>query len=215
MAGDILAIDKPYRWTSTYTVEWAKRRWQLRKAGHAGTLDPLATGLLLVAVEGATKYIPQIQSQEKEYYALIILGYKTLSDDSEYIPEFIREPPYLSPEERKELMKEFTGTIFQRPPSFSAVKVKGHRAYHLARKGIMAEIPFRSVNIYEIEEIYYEFPHRWLIRVVCGKGTYLRSLARDIGDRLGCGAYLAALRRTRIGSFSVQKAIQPDAVTQR
>lgn len=215
MAGALFLIDKPYGWTSMQAVEWAKRYFHLRKAGHAGTLDPLATGLLLVAAEEETRHIPELQAQEKEYYALVILGYRTWSDDAEFPPEPVKAPSPLSMAERESLLRAFIGEILQRPPTFSALKVQGRRAYRMARKGHAVELPPRPVHIYTIEEVLYEAPHRWFLRVVCGKGVYLRSLARDIGDKTGWGAYLGALRRTRIGAYFVQQAIQPDALPLR
>lgn len=215
MAGALFLIDKPYGWTSMQAVEWAKRYFGLRKAGHAGTLDPLATGLLLIAAEEETRRIPELQAQEKEYYALVVLGYRTRSDDAEFPPEPVGEPLTLSRAQREALLQSFVGEILQRPPAFSALKVQGRRSYRMARKGQTVALPPRPVHIYAIEEVHYEAPRRWLLRVVCGKGVYLRSLARDMGEKTGWGAYLGALRRTRIGSYRVHEAIQPDACALR
>ncbi len=210
MGGAILGVDKPYGWTSAQVVEWVKRHLAVRKAGHAGTLDPLATGLVLVATEAATKLISQLQAYEKEYYALLRLGYRTASDDAEFAPEAVGPPPLLSVTERQVLLREFVGELWQRPPAFSALKLQGRRAYQLARKGAIVSLTPRPVQVFQIEEVAYDPPERWLVRLVCGKGFYVRSFARDVGERLGCGAYLAALRRTRIGPYHVLQALQPD-----
>lgn len=215
MDGPIIAVDKPYGWTSARIVEWVKRRFRVCKAGHAGTLDPLATGLVLVAIDGATKQIPQLQAYEKEYYALLRLGYRTASDDAEFAPEPVGLPPVLSAAERQRILQAFVGAVWQQPPAFSALKVQGRRAYQLARKGKALSLPPRLVSVSAVEEVYYEPPERWLVRIVCGKGFYVRSFARDIGVQLGCGAYLAALRRTRIGPYTVLQALQPDGSTPR
>lgn len=206
----LFLVDKPYGWSSFQAVEWVKRYFGVKKAGHAGTLDPLATGLLLIATDDMTRQISQLQAQEKEYYALVALGYKTPSDDAEYPPQMVAIPQPLSLEERQQVLERFRGEIFQRPPAFSALKLQGRRSYELARKGKAVDLPPRRVEVYELEEVYYEPPHRWLLRVVTGKGVYIRSLARDIGEVTGWGAYLGALRRTRIGTYSVREALQPD-----
>ncbi|MCS7296821.1 MAG: tRNA pseudouridine(55) synthase TruB [Bacteroidia bacterium] len=208
--GELILVDKPYGWSSFTVVEWVKRHFRVRKAGHAGTLDPLATGLLLVATDEATREIPIYQGWSKEYYALVILGYRSLSDDAEYPPEKGADPRPLSLGERRDLLERFIGCILQRPPVFSAVKVKGQRAYMLARQGQLPLLFPRPVEIHDIEEVHYEAPYRWLLRIECGKGVYIRALARDIGEATGWGAYLGALRRTRIGTHLVSKALQPD-----
>lgn len=208
----IVAVDKPWGWTSFAVVKWVRRRYGVRKAGHAGTLDPLATGLVLVAVDAATRRIAEMQAWEKEYYALLILGFETLSGDAEFAPQPVKPPPVLSPTERQAILARFEGWVWQRPPAFSALKVGGRRAYALARAGEIPHLPPRLVQIHQIQEVLYE-RERWLLRVRCGKGVYLRSLARDIGQAIGCGAYLGALRRTRIGPYSVFQAVQPDAAT--
>ncbi len=208
----VIAVDKPWGWTSFAVVQWVRRQYKVRKAGHAGTLDPLATGLLLVATEAATRKIAEMQAWEKEYYALLIMGFETLSGDAEFPPQPVKPPPALSPAERRAILARFEGWVWQRPPAFSALKVGGRRAYALARAGEIPDLPPRPVQIYQIQEVFYE-RERWLLRVCCGKGVYLRSLARDIGEAVGCGAYLGALRRTRIGPYTPDQAIQPDALT--
>lgn len=212
---DVIAVDKPYGWTSFQVVRWVRRQFSVQKAGHAGTLDPLATGLVLVAIGSATRQIAEMQAWEKEYYALVVLGFRTPSDDAEFPPERVTSPAFMPEKERFLLLKRFEGDILQRPPAFSALKVRGQRAYRLARQGEALEMPLRPVHIMRIEEVYYQPPHRWLLRVRCGKGVYIRSLARDIGEATGWGAYLGALRRTRIGPYSVSQAFQPDAASPR
>lgn len=214
MAGLIL-VDKPYGWSSFAVVRWVRRHFGVQKAGHAGTLDPLATGLVLVATDAHTRQISTLQDLEKEYHALVVLGFRTLSDDAEYPPEPGAPPHYLSPAGRRAIIERFIGDIVQRPPDFSALKVRGQRAYALARQGKAVALAPRKVHIHEVEEIRYEAPHRWLLRIVCGKGVYIRSLARDIGELTGWGAYLGALRRTRIGPYTVQEALQPDGCLSR
>lgn len=215
MGGEVIAVDKPYGWTSARVVAWLKRYLGAHKAGHAGTLDPLATGLVLVATESATKLIPQLQPYEKEYYALLRLGYRTASDDAEFTPEPVGLPPLLSAAERHALLQAFVGELWQRPPTFSALKLKGQRAYQLVRKGQSVALLPRPVQVFQVEEVWYDPPERWLVRIVCGKGFYVRSFARDVGEQLGCGAYLAALRRTRIGPYHVRQALRPDGSTPR
>ncbi len=210
-AGEILLIDKPYGWTSAQAVAWVKRRYKSQKAGHAGTLDPLATGLLIVGTERQTKALATLMDLPKEYYALIRLGYRTASDDAEFTPERVNEPPVLPLEAWEGLLERFRGTMWQRPPAYAALKVRGCRAYALARAGEAPVLPERPVQVYELKVIRYAPPERLLVYIRCGKGFYVRSFARDIGEQLGCGAYLAALRRTAIGPYSVSQAIQPDA----
>jgi tRNA pseudouridine55 synthase len=209
--GEILLIDKPYGWTSTRAVEWVKRRFRCRKAGHAGTLDPLATGLLIIGTEAQTKALTHLMTLPKEYYALIRLGYRTESDDAEFAPQRVGEAPRLSLAEWEAVLSDFQGEIWQRPPAYAALKVQGKRAYALARAGEAADLPSRPVVVYRLEVVRYDPPERVLLRIGCGKGFYVRSLARDIGEKLGCGGYLAALRRTAIGPYTVSQAIQPDA----
>ncbi len=208
---ELILLDKPYGWTAMQAVRWVRRRWRVRKVGHAGTLDPLATGLLLIATEVYTRRIETLMDMEKVYYALIRLGYQTPSDDAEFPPVHIAEPPVLSMEAWGSLLKSYVGLQWQRPPAYSALKLKGKRAYALVRAGMTVDIPPRPVQAYSLRVIRYEPPERLLLEVRCGRGFYVRSLARDIGEALGCGGYLAALRRTQIGPYQVKDAIQPDA----
>ncbi len=158
--GEILLIDKPYGWTSTRAVEWVKRRFRCRKAGHAGTLDPLATGLLIIGTEAQTKALTHLMTLPKEYYALIRLGYRTESDDAEFAPQRVGEAPLLSLAEWEAVLSDFQGEIWQRPPAYAALKVQGKRAYALARAGEAADLPSRPVVVYRLEVVHYDPPER-------------------------------------------------------
>jgi tRNA pseudouridine55 synthase len=206
--GEVLLIDKPLGWTSFQAVK--KVKWVLgaKKVGHAGTLDPLATGLLILCTERSTKKINDIQAAEKEYTGTITLGAVTPSYDLETEPEQQQDFSHITRDMVQAILPEFTGAIMQAPPLFSAIKVDGKRAYSLARKGIDHELKQRPVLIKELEITGFSLPEVQF-RVVCSKGTYIRSLANDIGKKLGCGGYLSALRRTRIGEFDVKDAIGP------
>lgn len=209
--GQILLVDKPLDWTSFQAVNKIKfklkREYKFRKikVGHAGTLDPKATGLLIVCTGKATKQIPQIQDAPKEYRAEIKIGVQTESYDTEK-PEILHQDiSHITEEEVKDILSKFIGEIDQKPPIFSAIRVEGERAYNLARAGEKVEIQSRKTTIHSISEVETDFPY---IRftVACSKGTYIRSLAHDIGQALGVGAYLTALRRTKIGTWNVQDA---------
>ena len=214
--GKILLFDKPLEWTSFQLVN--KVRWLIRKnfkikkikVGHAGTLDPLATGLLIICTGKATKQIEKLQGQEKEYTGSFTLGATTPSYDLE--TEVDKEYPthHLSEEKIRAATQEFTGGIKQIPPVFSALKKDGKRLYEYARSGEEVEISARNVQIskFEITEINLPKVH---FRVVCSKGTYIRSLAHDFGQALHSGAYLSELRRTRIGDYSVEQALTIDS----
>ena len=212
VAGEVIAINKPYTWTSFQIVN--KVRYQLSrvygikrfKVGHAGTLDPLATGVLLLCTGKATKRIEELQTQTKEYEAEIMLGATTPSFDMEHPVNATYPYEHITREMTEEVLKQFTGNIAQRPPLFSACKVDGKRAYDLARGGSDMELAPKQIRIDEIELLGFELP-KIRIRVVCGKGTYIRSLARDIGEALGSGAYLTALARTRIGEYKLEECI--------
>ncbi|MCB0427532.1 MAG: tRNA pseudouridine(55) synthase TruB [Mangrovimonas sp.] len=209
--GQVLLIDKPLHWTSFQVV--SKIRWAIRKelkikkikVGHAGTLDPLATGLLVLCTGKMTKQIDTFQGQEKEYTGTIVLGSTTPSYDLETEINATFPTEHLTPKLIQETTKQFMGSIEQFPPVFSAVKKDGKRLYEFARAGEEVEIKPRNVHIsaFEITGI------RGLevdFRVVCSKGTYIRSLANDFGNVLNSGGHLSALRRTRIGTFKVEKA---------
>lgn len=214
--GEILYVNKPYRFTSFDVVN--KMRWQLCRAlgvkklkvGHAGTLDPLATGVMIVCTGRATKRIEEFQAHTKEYVATLRLGATTPSFDLEkeidayYSTEHITRPMV------EEVLSRFVGTIEQVPPTFSAIKVGGVRAYDMARKGRDVELKPKTLVIDEIELIDCSLPDTITIRVVCSKGTYIRALARDIGEALQSGAHLTALCRTRVGNVTLNDCIALD-----
>lgn len=209
--GTVLAFDKPLTWTSFNLV--AKVRWMLcqhlgekkLKVGHAGTLDPLATGVLLICTGKATKQIDQLQAHTKEYIAEIQLGATTPSYDLEKEIDATYPTEQITLELVQETLKRFVGRIEQIPPAFSACKVNGKRAYDLARKGKDVELKPKILVIDQIElQNYDDLTKRMTIRVVCSKGTYIRALARDIGEALDSGGHLTALRRTRIGDYRVE-----------
>ncbi|WKS95856.1 tRNA pseudouridine(55) synthase TruB [Riemerella columbina] len=210
-AGQILLIDKPLDWTSFQAVNkikfGIKRAFKIKKIkiGHAGTLDPRATGLLIVCTGKATKQIPQIQDAPKEYIAEIKLGAQTASYDTEE-PEIHHQPiDHLTAEMIENAILSFVGEIEQTPPIFSAIKIDGERAYHLARAGETVKMKSRKTTIHYIKDLSIALP---LVRftVGCAKGTYIRSLAHDIGQKLGVGAYLTNLRRTKIGEYHISDA---------
>ena len=202
ISGEIIGIDKPLGWTSFDAVKRLRgaiqRRLHLKKfkVGHAGTLDPLATGVLIICTGRATRRIEELQSGDKEYIATIRLGATTPSYDLE--TEIDQEYPWehITREQIEATLPRFTGRIMQVPPVFSAVKVDGKRAYNLARKGKEVELKAKPLEIKEMELLDCNFPEITL-RIVCSKGTYIRALARDLGEALGSGAHLTGLRRTR------------------
>ena len=210
-----MAFDKPYEWTSFGVV--AKVRYLLckrlgvkkLKVGHAGTLDPLATGVLLVCTGKATKRIEELQAHTKEYVATLRLGATTPSFDLEKPVDAEYPTEHITREMVEETLNRFVGTIEQVPPVFSACKVNGSRAYDLARKGEEVELKAKTLVIDEMELLRCELPEI-VIRVVCSKGTYIRALARDIGVALQSGAHLTALRRTRIGAVRVEDCLKLD-----
>ena len=210
--GEIFYIDKPLRWTSFDAVKrirsvLARRSGKKRlKVGHAGTLDPLATGVLIVCTGRATKRIDELQAHEKEYVAEITLGATTPSFDLETEIDTTYPHEHIDRALIDNVLPQFTGNIMQVPPAFSACKVDGRRAYKIARKGRQPDLKAKELVISEIEVLDWTSP-RLTLRVVCSKGTYIRALARDIGAALGSGAHLTALRRTRVGDVSIDKCI--------
>ncbi len=216
IAGEIIPIDKPYTWTSFQIVSKVRyllsRKYGIKrfKVGHAGTLDPLATGVLLLCTGKATKRIEELQSQTKEYVAEITLGATTPSFDLEHPIDATYPYEHITREMVEETLKQFIGNIAQRPPLFSACKVEGKRAYDLARKGSDMQLEPKQIRIDEIELLECDLP-RIRIRVVCGKGTYIRSLARDIGEALQSGGHLTDLIRTRIGEYRIDNCIKLEA----
>lgn len=214
-AGAVLLFDKPLHWTSFNVV--AKVRNTIRrhagkkiKVGHAGTLDPLATGLLILCTGKMTKQIETFQGQEKEYTGTLRLGQQTPSYDRETEVSKTQDISHLSETTIRAATAPFLGWIEQRPPVFSAVRVKGKRAYEHARKGEDVVLKTRHVEIKDFELTRIEGAEVDF-RVVCSKGTYIRSLAHDFGQHLGVGAHLSALRRTRIGDFHVADAVEPES----
>lgn len=204
-AGEVLLLDKPLTWTSFDVVRKVKNTLRPRKIGHAGTLDPLATGLLILCTGKKTKEIDQIQAQEKEYEGTFRLGQTTPSFDLETPVDAEHPYAHLSEAEIRAAATTFVGKLEQVPPVFSAVKVAGKRAYELARQGQEATIKAKTIEIKTFELTRIALPDVDF-RVVCSKGTYIRSLARDLGAALGCGAHLTRLVRTRIGEHHLADA---------
>jgi|GEM_PF-70913 len=209
--GVVLLLDKPLTWTSFDVVRKVKNALRIKKIGHAGTLDPLATGLLILCTGRKTKEIDQIQAQEKEYTGTFRLGETTSSFDLETAVDLVRPYAHLTDAEITAATRTFIGTIQQTPPLFSAVKIDGQRAYEIARKGLAAEIKAKIVEIKAFELTRIALPEVDF-RIVCSKGTYIRSLARDLGVALGCGAHLTRLVRTRIGEYRVEDAFSLEAI---
>lgn len=204
--GGAALIDKESGWTSFDVVAKLRSLTKIKKIGHAGTLDPLATGLLIICLGKATKQIEQFQGQPKRYEAVIKLGATTRTDDAEASEENIAETEAITAESITAAIEKFIGEIEQIPPVFSAIKVNGRPLYKSARKGETVEPRPRLVQIYGITIRSISLPFIEL-EVHCGKGTYIRSLARDMGALLGCGGYLHSLRRTAIGDYNVGNAI--------
>ncbi|MBL7811684.1 MAG: tRNA pseudouridine(55) synthase TruB [Bacteroidetes bacterium] len=206
--GEILLIDKPLGWTSFQAVKKIKYTLKARRVGHAGTLDPLATGLLIVCTEGSTRKIEEIQAAEKEYTGIITLGSSTPSFDLETEPDEHKPWEFVTPELIEQTLPAFRGEIMQAPPLYSAIKVSGKRAYEIARSGQSHEMKLRPTHIYrfDIEKIAGNELH---FRVVCSKGTYIRSLAHDFAKALGTLGHLSKLVRTRIGDYRLENAISP------
>ena len=210
--GEILAFFKPYTWTSFHLVNKVRyhlsKRFKVKrfKVGHAGTLDPLATGVLILCTGKATKRIEELQHHTKEYEADLMLGATTASYDKEHPVNATYPYEHITEEMFNEVLKKFTGTIAQRPPLYSACKVDGERAYNLARQGSDMQLAPKQITIEKIELLSFA-PPQATIRVVCGKGTYIRSLARDLGEALGSGAHLDSLQRSRSGIFHVGNAL--------
>ena len=212
LEGHVFLLDKPLDWTSFQAVN--KMKYKLKrefdlpkkfKIGHAGTLDPRATGLLIVCCGKYTKRIPEIQDAPKEYWAEIKIGVQTESYDTEK-PEILQQDySHVTEELVKEALEKFVGEIDQKPPVFSALKIDGERAYNLARAGEEVEMKSRKTTIFYIQDVKIDLPFV-SFTVGCSKGTYIRSLAHDIGQEIGVGGYLTQLRRTKIGDYSVENA---------
>ncbi len=217
--GEILYIDKPLGWTSFDTVKRIRgaltRRMHIKKlkVGHAGTLDPLATGVMIVCTGRATKQIDTLQAGVKEYIATLALGATTPSFDLETEIDATYPTDHITRELVVEALSGFVGRIEQIPPAFSACKINGMRAYEMARKGHVVDLRPKTLVIDRIELLDFS-PTQLTIRVVCSKGTYIRALARDIGSALGTGAHLTALRRTRVGDIGLDLCLTVDQMAE-
>ncbi len=215
LEGEILYIDKPLHWSSFDAVKRVRgimaRRLKIKKikVGHAGTLDPLATGVMIICTGKATKRIDELQAHTKEYVATIALGATTPSFDLETEIDATYPTEHITREMVEDVLKKFTGRIEQVPPAFSACKIDGKRAYKMARKGKEVELKAKVLVIDEIELLEYS-QQCIVVRVVCSKGTYIRALARDIGEALNSGGHLTALRRTRVGDVKVENCLTVD-----
>jgi tRNA pseudouridine55 synthase len=204
--GQVLLIDKPAGWTSFDVVNKIRRLAKVKKVGHAGTLDPLATGLLILCTGKLTKRVSEYMAQEKEYRGSLTLGAVTATYDLESEPEDPKDADLVTMEALGAIAPAFRGEIWQVPPVHSAIKIDGKRVYALARKGKEVKLDPRKVFIKEFEIIHKQGPVVDF-RVVCSTGTYIRSLANDLGAAIGCGAYLSSLCRTRIGEFGLDQAM--------
>ena len=210
--GAILLVDKPLRWTSFDVVN--KLKYEIRriagckkfKIGHAGTLDPLASGLLVVCIGKCTKQIEEIQAQTKQYTGIFTIGATTASFDLEHQPQDFLPFEHISAQQIENAAHSLTGTIEQFPPVFSAVKVAGKRAFDYARQSQEVQLQAKQITVYSFAVNNINLPEI-TFEISCSKGTYIRSIARDFGNLLGCGAYLSQLRRTKIGTFSVDNAL--------
>ncbi len=208
-----IVLDKPVGMTSTHAVSVVKRLFTARRAGHAGTLDPLASGLLPIALGEATKTVPFVMDGRKAYSFTVRWGQERDTDDAEgrvVAASDLRA----SPDDIRKLLPDFTGTIAQVPPRFSAIKIDGERAYDLAREGEVVELAERPVEIHRLELVATPDADHAVLAAECGKGTYVRALARDMGRRLGCCGHVVALRRTAVGPFSEEQAVTVDALQQ-
>jgi len=216
--GQIILINKPYDWTSFDVVKYIRKaippiskgegQGVRPKVGHAGTLDPLATGLLVLCTGAMTKKIIEIQESEKEYTGSFTLGATTASYDMETEASEQKNISHLTDELIHQTVRQFTGEIFQTPPSHSAAKINGRRAYAMARNGETVELTSKKVTINKFEITEIKLPEVFF-RIVCSKGTYIRTIANDFGKALGCGAYLSSLCRVRIGEYCIEDAVAP------
>jgi tRNA pseudouridine55 synthase len=220
--GQIILINKPYDWTSFDVVKYIRKAIPplsfgegsgvRPKVGHAGTLDPLATGLLVLCTGAMTKKITEIQDSEKEYTGSFTLGGTTASYDMETEVSEEKDISHITKELIHQTTQQFAGEVFQTPPSHSAAKVKGRRAYAMARNGEAVELTPKKITIRKFEITEIKLP-KIFFRIVCSKGTYIRSIANDFGKALGCGAYLSSLCRVRIGNFHISNSVAPKDFT--
>ncbi|MEQ8924723.1 MAG: tRNA pseudouridine(55) synthase TruB [Fulvivirga sp.] len=212
--GEVLLVDKPLEWTSFDVVKKLRYHLKVKKIGHAGTLDPLATGLLILCTGKKTKKIESFQAQEKEYTGTFTIGSTTPSYDLETDIENSQSTLHITNQDILDAATKLTGLIDQVPPTFSAIKVDGKRAYKGARAGEKVELKSRKVEVkeFDILKVEDEVIH---FKIICSKGTYIRSIARDFGELLGVGAYLSSLRRTRIGEYHVNDAKTIEELTSK
>jgi tRNA pseudouridine55 synthase len=207
LEGKVLLIDKPLKWTSFDMVKKVRWMTKIMKVGHAGTLDPLATGLLIICTGKYTKQINDYMGMTKEYTGSLVLGATTASYDLEQEPENFKSIEAITELAIQEATKQFIGTILQMPPQHSAIKKDGKRLYESARQGIEVKVDPRQITIQDFEITKINLPNIEF-RVLCSTGTYIRSLVHDFGQALGVGAYMSGLRRTKIGTFHVEDAMQ-------
>ena len=207
LEGKVLLLDKPIGWTSFNMVQKVRYLTRVTKVGHAGTLDPLATGLLIICTGKYTKQINTYMGMTKEYTGTMVIGATTPTYDLESEPENFNNIDHISAEQIQLATRQFVGPILQMPPQHSAIKKDGKRLYESARQGIEVKVDPRPITIESFEITKIELP-TIDFKVVCSTGTYIRSLVKDFGDTLGVGAYMSALRRTRIGDFKIEDAMQ-------
>jgi tRNA pseudouridine55 synthase len=209
--GGIIVLNKPSGPTSRELVDRVARLLPRTKVGHAGTLDPLASGILIICFGTATRLTDEIHDLSKSYRTVVRLGARSDTHDAQGLIVAVEDPPCPGAFEIEEALKPLRGPIMQQPPEHSALKIKGKRAYDLARAGRAVPLLPRLVQIDRIEVLGYTWPHLEL-EIDCSKGTYIRSIARDLGDALGCGGYVLTLERTRIGKFTLEEAVAPEAL---
>ena len=214
MTDGILIINKPSGWTSFDVVAKIRNKLGVKKVGHTGTLDPMATGVLVLCLGKATKKVQEMTGYDKEYIAEITLGAISPTDDAEGELTQVKDAKEKSEKEIIKVLKDFKGDIMQLPPQFSAKKIKGKRAYAIARKGQEVKLEPVKVKVHELELLAYKWPVVKL-RVLCGKGFYVRALARDLGQKLGTGGYLSVLQRTKVGRFTLAQANTIEVVTEK
>ncbi len=207
----LLNINKPSSWTSRDVINWVEQQARKVKIGHAGTLDPLATGVLIVCLGHATRLVPFLHELPKTYIATFLLGRHSESDDVDTWVELLAEAPVVTTEQLLAAIPNFIGTITQQPSAFSAIKINGAPAYRKARKGKHVEVPEREVEVHRIALIEH-VGDSFTLEIECGTGTYIRSIGRDIAAACGSGAVMSSLCRTRIGEFTVEAAIAPSDV---
>jgi tRNA pseudouridine55 synthase len=207
LEGKVLLLDKPIGWTSFNMVQKVRHLTKVTKVGHAGTLDPLATGLLIICTGKFTKQINTYMGMTKEYTGTMVIGATTPTYDLESEPENFQSIDHITEAQIKAATKQFIGAILQMPPQHSAIKKDGKRLYESARQGIEVKVDPRPITIESFEITHIDLP-KIDFKVVCSTGTYIRSLVKDFGDALGVGAYMSALRRTKIGAFDVEDAMQ-------